>query len=236
MTKKIPVRRLEPCRHNRRKRRCALCGGRDKGFYLSLGIRPAAEFPLCDGISEVMKEDIKKRDFALKSKRSLSAWSKPLPQVLLPRRRWLYRRSGNSTKIFAKPRCAEDMKIFFPLCCQGLPFRILPSFMWLAFFGDGVSLCTVERGEKAVPSFKRADRAGLSLRGLRLENGRLFAARKYEENYANPLYLLTENPLAARLYRVGGFEQIEFGKKLFRATLEEGQWQRFKSKNKPKNA
>ena len=58
----------------------ALCAAAEiKGFYLSLGIRPAAEFPLCDGISEVMKEDIKKAGFCFEKQKELICMVKTSP-------------------------------------------------------------------------------------------------------------------------------------------------------------
>lgn len=214
----------------------ALCAAAEiKGFYLSLGIRPAAEFPLCDGISEVMKEDIKKAGFCFEKQKELICMVKTSPAGALAEAPLVISEEREFDKNLCKTAVCGGYENFLPAVLSRLALSDFAELYVARLFGDGVSLCTVERGKKLSRLSNVLTGPGFRCAGFGSKTV-AFAARKYEENYANPLYLLTENPLAARLYRVGGFEQIEFGKKLFRATLEEDQWQRFKSKNKPKNA
>ena len=87
-------------------------------------------------------------------------------------------------------------------------------------FSDGVSICTVEEGERLCRLSNVFTAAGFRNCGFGTKTA-AFALGYYEKQCKKPIYLLTENTAAISIYRRLGFERVAQFKRPFSAVWRE---------------
>lgn len=197
-----------------------LVAGEVKDFYLSKGLLPRIEFPLCDRLEQNRLETLKKAGFSVEIKDNLICMVKTSPSKELCQKPLLISEETDFDKGLVGTAINGGYENFLPGVLKKLARSENANFYVSRLFGDGVSLCTIERGKEISRLSNVLTGEGFRSTGFGSKTV-CFAALKYEENFENPLYLLTENPLAQRLYRLAGFERTDFSKKLYTAVLEE---------------